>query len=173
MIHVRRTWTCGQVGLPKSKASKAPVPLHPLLAEFMLLWKQKTPYSQPGEWVFPSFRLKGKQPRVANMLVEDHLRPAAVKAGVLSSRRDIRGHSVDDDRRRFGFHNLRHSLASFLIRIRTDPKTVQTLLRHSDVRLTLQFYTHAVSQDRMAAAGEMLAAILSHAADKSGPKRTE
>ena len=33
---------------------------------------------------------------------------------------------------RFGFPNLRHSLASFLIRMRTDPKTVQTLLRHSD-----------------------------------------
>jgi len=54
MIQVRRTWTCGQVGLPKSKASKAPVPLHPLLAEFILLWKQKTPYSQPGDWVFPN-----------------------------------------------------------------------------------------------------------------------
>jgi hypothetical protein len=34
--------------------------------------------------------------------------------------------------------------------------------------LTLQFYSHAVSQDRMAAAGEMLIAILSHAADQSG-----
>jgi|SRR5690349_14036595 hypothetical protein len=60
--------------------------------------------------------------------VEDHLRPAAVKAGVLSSHRDLQGQLVDDDPRRFGFHNLRHSLASFLIRIRTDPKTVQTLL---------------------------------------------
>jgi integrase len=59
---------------------------------------------------------------------------------------------VEDDPRRFGFHSLRHSLASFLVRIRTDPKTVQTLLRHSDVKLTLQFYSHAVSQDRMAAA---------------------
>ena len=136
MIHVRRTWTCGQIGLPKSKASKAPVPLHPLLAEFMLLWKQKTPYSQPGDWVFPSFRLKGKQPRVANMLVENYLRPAAVKAGILSSHRDDHGRLVDDDPRRFGFHNLRHSLASFLVRIRTDPKTVQTLLRHSDVKFT-------------------------------------
>lgn len=103
------------------------------------------------------------------MLVEDHLRPAALKAGILSSHRDIRGRLVDDDPRRFGFHNLRHSLASFLIRIRTDPKTVQTLLRHSDVKLTLQFYTHAVSRDRMAAAGKMLAAILSHA-DQSGLK---
>jgi hypothetical protein len=59
MIHVRRTWTCEQVGLPKSKASKGPVPLHPLLAEFILRWKQNTPYSQPAEWVFPSIRLEG------------------------------------------------------------------------------------------------------------------
>jgi site-specific recombinase XerD len=55
-----------------------------------------------------------------------------------------------------------------LVRIRTDPKTVQTLLGHSDVKLTPQFYSHATSQDRMAAAGEMLTAILSHAADQSG-----
>ena len=170
MIHVRRTWTCGQVGLPKTKASKGPVPLHPLLAEFLLSWKQKTPYPQPGDWVFASFRLHGKQPRVANMLVEDYLRPAAAKAGILSSHRDDCGRLVEDDPRRFGFHNLRHSLASFLVRIRTDPKTVQTLLRHSDVKLTLQFYSHAVSQDRMAAAGEMLTAILSHAVDQSGLK---
>src|SRR5207244_12714147 len=78
---------------------------------------------------------------------------------------------VDDDPRRFGFHNLRHSLASFLIRMRTDPKTVQTLVRHCDVKLTLQFYSHAVSQDRMTAAGEMLITILSHAADQSGLRR--
>jgi integrase len=169
-IHVRRTWTCGRVGSPKSKASKGPVPLHPLLSEFMFRWKEQTPYSEPGDWVFPSFRLNGKQPRVANMLVEDYLRPAAVKAGVLASRRDDEGRLVDNDPRRFGFHNLRHSLASFLIRIKTDPKTVQTLLRHSDVKLTLQFYTHAISDDRMAATGAMLCAFLSHA---GGQKRTE
>ncbi len=170
IIQVRRTWTCGKVGWPKSKASKGPVPLHPLLAEFMFRWKRKTLYAQPGDWVFPSFKLKGQQPRVANMLVEDYLRPAAVKVGILSSHRDDEGRLVDDDPRRFGFHNLRHSLASFLVRIRTDPKTVQTLLRHSDVKLTLQCYTHSVSEDRMAAAGAMLVAIFSHAANRSGLK---
>jgi integrase len=149
-IHVRRTWTCGAVGVPKSKASKAPVPLHLLLAEFLREWKDQTPYSQPGDWVFPSFRCKGKQPRTANMLVEDHLRPAAVAAGVLK----------EGEKVRFGFHNLRHSLASFLVRTKTDPKTVQALLRHSDVRTTLQLYAHSVSEDRMAAQGEMLQAIL-------------
>jgi hypothetical protein len=46
--------------------------LHPFLAEFVLRWKEKTVYSEPGDWVFASCRLKGKQPRVANMLVEDY-----------------------------------------------------------------------------------------------------
>ena len=84
------------------------------------------------------------------MLVQHHLRPAAIRAGVLR-----KGEKV-----RFGFHNLRHSLASFLVRTKTDPKTVQALLRHSDVKTTLQLYAHSVGEDRMAAQGEMLEAIL-------------
>src|ERR1700751_5018565 len=36
--------------------------------------------------------------------------------------------------------------------------------------LHCSFYTHAVSRDRMAAAGKMLTALLSHAAGQSGPK---
>ena len=62
------------------------------------------------------------------------------------------------------------SLASFLVRIRTDPKTVQTLLHHSDVKLTLQCYTHSVSEDLMGARGAMLTGIFSCAADRSGLK---
>jgi integrase len=159
-IHVRRTWVLGKVGSPKSKASKAPVPLHPLLAEFMERWKQETPYSQPTDWVFPSMKLKGKQPRVSNMLVKCYVRLAAAKAGILSSHFSHAGEIVEDDPRRFGFHNLRHSLASFLVRSKTDPKTVQALLRHSDVRTTLQLYAHSVTEDRMAAQETALQAIL-------------
>jgi len=43
-----------------------------------------------------------------------------------------------------------------------------SLKLRSDVKLTLQCYTHSVSEDRMAAAGAMLTAIFSHAADRSG-----
>ncbi len=170
VIYVRRTWTCGEVGLPKSKASKAPVPLHSLLAEFMLRWQRQTAYAQPSDWVFPSCKLKGRQPRVANMLVEDHLRLAAAKAGILSSHQNEEGELVEDDPRRFGFHNLRHSLASFLIRRKTDPKTVQALLRHSDVKTTLQLYAHSVSEDRMTAQGTMLQAILGAGTAESGQR---
>jgi len=159
-IYVRRTWTCGEIGKPKSKASKAPVPLHGMLAEFFRNWKEQTVYSKPEDWVFASDRMKGKQPRAANSLVSDYLRPAAAKAGVLSSTKNEQGELVETDPRRFGFHNLRHSLASFLVRTKTDPKTVQTLLRHSDVKTTLQLYAHSVSEDRMAAQEQVLTAIL-------------
>nr|MBA3915020.1 site-specific integrase [Terriglobales bacterium] len=152
-IYVRRTWTSAREGSPKSKASQAPVPMHSILAEFIRTWHERTPYSGERDWVFPSLKLKGKKPRSANMLVECHLRPAAVKAGIIA----------EDDDCRFGFHNLRHSLASFLVRSKTDPKTVQALLRHSDVKTTLQLYAHSISADRMVAQGEMLQAILGRA----------
>jgi integrase len=61
---------------------------------------------------------------------------------------------------RFGFHNLRHSLASFLVRNGTDVKTVQKLLRHSDVSITLGTYPHSMSEDRLAAQVDMLTAMM-------------
>ena len=110
------------------------------------------PLSADGSGV-PSTKLKGKQPHVANMLVRCCVRLAAAKAGILFSHFDREGKIVEDDPRRFGFHNLRHSLASFLVRSKTDPKTVQALLRHSDVRTTLQLYAHSVTEDRLGSPG--------------------
>jgi site-specific recombinase XerD len=75
---------------------------------------------------------------------------AAVRAGILAK----------DSPRRFGFHNLRHSLASFLVRSKTDVKVVQSILPHADVKTTLGIYTHSMAKDRLAAQGGALAAIL-------------
>jgi integrase len=159
-IYVRRKWSQGEIGAPKSKASKAPVPLYPVLAAFMREWQEQTLYSKSSDWVFPSVRLGSKQPRTANMLVEDYLRPAAAKAGVLSSHLGEERKLVEDDPRQFGFHNLRHSLASFLVESKIDPKTVQLLLRHSDVKTTLQLYCHGSDETKLAAQGQVLEAIL-------------
>ena len=40
------------------------------------------------------------------------------------------------------FHSLRHSTASLLIQTGASPKVVQTLMRHTDLNLTMQKYTH-------------------------------
>jgi integrase len=96
-------------------------------ADIMRVWQRETPYSKPQDWVFPSFKLHGRKPRTGSIMAQDYLRPAAVEADILAP----------GDRRRFGFHNLRHSLASFLVtQTKTDVKTVQSMLRHADIATT-------------------------------------
>jgi hypothetical protein len=56
-------------------------------------------------------------------------------------------------------HSLRHSLATYLVSQGCDPKTVQGMLRHSNVHTTLQLYSHGRSQDRLDAQGTMLDAF--------------
>ena len=58
------------------------------------------------------------------------------------------------------FHTCRHSLATFLVSKDFDPKTVQSLLRHADVKTTLQLDTHGNMEKGLAAQGQMLEAIL-------------
>lgn len=44
---------------------------------------------------------------------------------------------------RLGFHNFRHSLATALVKLKVDPKTVQGLLRHEDFGTTMKLYAQA------------------------------
>ena len=56
---------------------------------------------------------------------------------------------------RLRFHDLRHSCASLLLANGTDPRTVQEILGHSDVRVTLGTYGHVMPAIRCAAAARM------------------
>jgi len=150
VMHVRRAYVWGRFKVPKSKASRAPVPMHPLLAGFLLAWREKTAYSRDNDFVFPSTRLKGRKPLSASILVQKYLRPAAVKAGVLAERQKVR----------FGFHNFRHSLASALVKMKVDPKTVQEFLRQANITTTLQLYTQSDMESKRDAQGKFLEQLL-------------
>jgi len=76
-IRVVSNFVRGKFGEPKSAASKKPVVLHPFVMGLLKNWREATAYAGDEDFVFASARLKGKAPRVPNMLVEDHLRPAA------------------------------------------------------------------------------------------------
>lgn len=148
-ITVRRTWLQGRIGEPKTEVPAAPVPMHPILGEAMLRWRAQTPYAAEYDWVFASCKLKGKQPREGNLIAADYLRPGALRSGVLAQ----------ENKQRIGWHNFRHSLASYLVAKDTDAKTVQELLRHSRIQTTLDLYSQSVPADRMVAQGRMLNAI--------------
>ena len=64
-----------------------------------------------------------------------------------------------DVRVRFGFHNFRHSLASALVKLKRDPKTVQGLLRHEDVRTTMQLYAQSDREAKLEAQGKVPGAV--------------
>ncbi len=147
-IYVRRAYVYGRFGKPKSKASKHPVPLHPLLAAHLLNWRRETPYRKEEDLVFPSFKLKGTKPPRANMLLSDHLRPAAMKVGVVAPPRA------------FGFHTFRRTLASVLVANNYDPKLVQELLRHSNIKTTLDIYAQAITSAKLEAQGMFLTELL-------------
>jgi integrase len=149
-INLRRVWVDNKVvERMKTEQSEAPATMSPTLAEVLKCWHQQTPYGQPGGWICASSRLKGRQPRTASILAADHLRPAAIAAGV-----------VLKAGQRFGFHNLRHSLATFLINKEKDTKTVQGLLRHANVSTTLGLYAQSVNSSMVEAQESMLNAIL-------------
>ena len=148
-IRVSKRWAKGKDGETKTVASDGYVPLHPLLAENLRQWRQQTPYGRETDFVFPSLRAEGKLPLYASTFVADHLRPAAISAGVQIAKGQ-----------RFGLHNLRHSLSNWLVnKAKVEPKTVQGILRHSKIQTTLDLYTQEDSDETRAAQGAFLAAV--------------
>jgi len=158
-IHLRRTFIDGKTTERlKTKKSKSAVAMAPLLARFLKEWQRETLYAAPTDWVFASIKEKGRIPRVGNMLVSDYLRPAAVKAGVLRVTEDGMVYDASGSAvRRFGFHNLRHSLSTALITgEKQDPRTVQDMMRHSNSSTTLDLYTQSTMEQRITAQESLL-----------------
>ena len=57
----------------------------------------------------------------------------------------------DESGRYADFHSLRHTTASLLAASNVQPKVAQTILRHRDIRTTMNIYTHVLTgQERRA-----------------------
>ena len=98
-------------------------------------------------------KLKGKKPLTASIMAADKTRPAALKIGI---------HLKPGQR--FGFHNFRHSVATFLVSRGTDVKTIQGLPRHAKVTTTLDLYSQSIDAAKLEAQEDIALAIRSAAA---------
>ena len=47
------------------------------------------------------------------------------------------------------FHSIRHTFITNLCKADVSPKTAQTLARHSDIRLTMDIYTHVDREEQV------------------------
>ena len=93
----------------KTLLSRSRVEVPQLALGVLAEWRKQTIYGRDNDYVFPSVKLSGKCPRSASMLVEDYIRPAAIRAGILIER-DGKTYSKDGDLvKRFGFLENPHT----------------------------------------------------------------
>jgi site-specific recombinase XerD len=97
--------------------------------------------------------MKGRTPLSASIMAADKIGPAAVKIGIRL-----------DPSQRVGFHNFRHSLATFLINKGKDVKTIQGLLRRAKASTTLDLYSQAIDASKLEAQKDVALAITSNQA---------
>jgi integrase len=151
-IDVVRSIVLQVVGQCKTEMSQRPVPMDLCLAEALQGWRNQTRYRSPNDWVFASGTTRGRRPYWGQPLMRNVIRPTAIKLGISS---------------RIGWHTFRHTYSTLLRATGADVKVMQELLRHASSRMTLDTYTHAVTETKRKAQSAVVKLILNPAKDGS------
>ena len=107
-------------------------------------WKQRTEFSGPEDWMFASPFQIGRLP-----WSYDHVWRAYQKAAKAAGLGGV------------GTHVLRHTFRSWLDSVGTPVGIQQRLMRHSDIRTTMNVYGDAASADMAEAHGKIVSLALS------------
>ena len=135
--------------------------LHPELARQLQAWLATKPGLGPEDLLFSiSARAGGIERKTHKMMQHDLAvaRATWLKESQSPLEQETREKSdflayANHAGRFADFHSCRHLFITSLERAGIRPKVVQTLARHSDIRLTLNVYTHAELADQTAAIG--------------------
>jgi len=107
-VHVLRSCVRNRFGKTKTEASRRPVPLHPIVLNALLDWRDDSLYATDADFLFPSIRFKGSMPLSPGHLLRKSIRPALARAGIVG--------------KNIGWHRFRHSLATNLRALGIDIK---------------------------------------------------
>jgi integrase len=141
---VRRGIVTGIVSDVKTKYSNAGIPLDPALAEVLLNWRRKTLFKNPEDWVFASPFVAGKLPWYPWGVERRHIIPAGIRCGI----------------GRIGWHTFRHTFRTLLDETGAPLKVQQELMRHADIRTTMNVYGKAMDESKRAAHGKVVRLVL-------------
>jgi len=126
-VAIRQSYVYGRAGDVKTPGSQRWMPLDHSLADILRQHQRRSLSAQNTEdWVFAN--PETGRPFWPSRVQEHWLVPAAEKAGL----------------GRIGWHTFRHSHSTLLHALGVDLKVQQELLRHADIRTTMNIYTHAV-----------------------------
>ena len=127
-VHVQRGVVSGRVDEVKTLGSNRKLPVYQHLAELLFEYKARNATrATDRDWLFPSPYGTGR-PWWPWTIQRDHLLPAGIRAQLGP----------------IGWHTFRHSYSTLLRSLQVDLKVQQELLRHSDIRTTMNIYTQAV-----------------------------
>jgi integrase len=113
------------------------------LLKVLKVWKLTTQFSAPEDWIFASPAQIGRLP-YSYTGVKQELQRAADAAGI--------GHLRS--------HSFRHTYRTWLDSVGTPVGVQQRLMRHSDIRTTMNIYGDVVTPDMREAHGKIVGLVL-------------
>lgn len=154
-LSVRRSIWNRVENAPKTNRSKAPIPVVKQLAE--ALEKHKLRMGKLAQPSLPIFQAGNGKPLNLDNLVRHEIGPALTRCAVCAKREDE--HAKADHEFKLdksipsghGWHAFRRGLATNLHTLGVDDKTIQAILRHSNVSLTINVYIKSVKESQVSA----------------------
>ncbi len=152
-LSVKRSVWNSTVNEPKTRRSKAPIPVVRQLADALEAYKLRMgKLAQPN---LPIFQAGNGKPLNLDNLVRRVIVPALTRCAVckqLESEHAKDGHAFKLDTSIpswHGWHAFRRGLATNLHTLGVDDKTIQAILRHSNVSLTINVYIKSVTESQV------------------------
>jgi integrase len=143
----------GVANQPKTKRSRASIPVVKQLADALNAHKLRAGIlAQPA---LPIFQAGNGQPLNLDNLVRRVIRPALSRCAVCRKHEDEHkpeGHTFQRDNSLpewHGWHAFRRGLATNLHALGVDDKTIQAILRHSNIGITQNIYIKSVSESQV------------------------
>jgi len=114
----------------KTEESRRKLPLDEYLLVRLKAWKQSTPFGGSVDWMFASPVQVGRLPWSYDQIWRVYQK-AASKAGL----------------DKVGTHCLRHTCRNWLDAVGTSLDVQKKMMRHSDIRTTMNIYVDVVTDD--------------------------
>jgi integrase len=127
---VQRSIVRQRVGDTKTEYSERAMPIDAEMLEILKGWKQATDFKAESDWVFASPAHIGRLPWSADSL-NDAYKKAGRASGVLN----------------VSTHSMRHTYRSWLDAVGTPIAVQQKLMRHADIRTTMNVYGDVVTDE--------------------------
>lgn len=152
-LSVRRSVWNSTVNEPKTNRSKAPIPVVRQLADALESHRLRIgKLAQPG---LPIFQAGNGKPLNLDNLVRRVVVPALTRCtvcGLPESEHGKDGHEFNLDTSIpswHGWHSFRRGLATTLHQLGVDDKTIQAILRHSNIGVTMNVYVKSVAASQV------------------------